>query len=139
MRSLRKRGCSVVYLHFCERSFKFTYCNSRIYLKDLKVLHSPEYNNFATVYILHFSQLTRSYPYTLKFQSHSSMDERQQVLRAVHRGDIEVLRKMKDHFGLDWSKCVYDKTGDSALHIAARAGHPLLMRFNDFLTSFPTF
>ena len=56
------------------------------------------------------------------------MDERQQILRAVNRGDLEVLRKMNDRFGLDWSRCVYDKTGDSALHVAARAGHLLLMR-----------
>jgi ankyrin repeat protein len=57
------------------------------------------------------------------------MDEKQQILRAVNRGDIEALRKMNDNSGLDWSKCVYDKTGDSALHVAARTGHLLLMRF----------
>ena len=65
------------------------------------------------------------------------MDEKQQILRIVNRGDIEALRKMNDRSGLDWSRCVYDKTGDCALHVAARAGHPHLMRlFSAFLTSF---
>ena len=50
------------------------------------------------------------------------MEESQKILRAVWNGNLGILRDLQMCYGIDWNLCVYDKTGDSALHIAARAG-----------------
>lgn len=57
------------------------------------------------------------------------MDDRHKLLRAVNRGDVEALREMRQRFKVNWNQCVYEKTGDSALHIAARANLPLVMKY----------
>lgn len=61
------------------------------------------------------------------------MAQRLKVLRAVWVGDLTALREMQDSYGIDWNLCVYDKTGDSALHVAARAGFPLLLKLAFFI------
>ena len=50
------------------------------------------------------------------------MEQRVKMLRAASHGDVKVLREMYESYRLDWSDCVHEKTGDSALHIAVRAG-----------------
>ncbi|XP_032777373.2 ankyrin repeat domain-containing protein 16 isoform X2 [Daphnia magna] len=57
------------------------------------------------------------------------MEEKQKILRAANRGEVEVLREIQDRCRLDWNQCIYDKTGDSALHVASRAGYPLFLKY----------
>lgn len=58
------------------------------------------------------------------------MDERLKLLRAVGHGNADAVREMYDHrsTGFTWKDCTYDHTGDSALHVAARAGHLQIIR-----------
>ena len=56
------------------------------------------------------------------------MDVQQKLLSAVHGGDLELIKEFyrqhsKTMSSTSWKDCVYSKTGDSAIHVAARTGH----------------
>lgn len=52
----------------------------------------------------------------------------QKLLSVVHGGDLVLIKEFYHKYSettssASWKDCVYSKTGDSALHIAARTGH----------------
>lgn len=58
----------------------------------------------------------------------------QKLLSVVHGGDLALIKEFyHQHFGVtsatSWKDCVYSKTGDSALHVAARTGHLHVLKY----------
>ena len=63
------------------------------------------------------------------------MDERQQLLRAVSHGNLAAIQKIYElrSTGITWADLVYPHTLDSALHVAAQAGHVHIIKYNILL------
>ena len=53
------------------------------------------------------------------------MDKQHKILRIISHGDLTSLRELYSNrpHGFDLANCVYERTGDSAVHVAVQNGH----------------